>query len=375
MQFSFIHQATPATLNPSDFLQLQFSSAINRLDNASPSLDMEYIEWISREARSDTAAASSSTSEPLSQFDQNSCGIQLLDSVCKLQREWRAARDFFSPRPHQPIEERTAPQPLDNEGSQNHRENQMARFLPDNSIHRIGAILTLYCLWRTQLVDPKILIYVPLVILDLLTIKMIPELQLTNCPGAGEALSCLLFLNKANAFMVGALIRPPFQSYHQQRRSHMVRKDMNGIDALMESSTMREALFRVRGDLGSLVDMGDLTRSCQEYEQRRSLVFQTLLVSKKGTSSQGEVIPHLFPPNYSSQLLDLVKNEAAAVNSDLLPSNRPQQGSRSKSVVREQARLAATERSAAAADELPLNALLQIVRATPAEGVLNDLPL
>jgi hypothetical protein len=56
-----------------------------------------------------------------------------------------------------------------------------------------------------------------------------------------------------------------------------------------------------------------------------------------------------------------VKTEADKVNTDLLPSSRPQPGS-TKNRIREEAKVVAAERSAAA-DEVPIAALVQSIRA------------
>ena len=386
MQFSFIHQTNPSALNSSDFLQLQFSSAINRIDNESPFLNLDFLASMSNDARLDNGATPASASELQTRFDdRHSSGIRLLHSLCSSQREWKKQRDFFSPRSYQQVEEAAAPQqqqqqkqqPLEAQQQeagpsvQQQTGKEMSN-LPPLTV-RIGAIFTLYCLWQTQLVNPKILIYLPTTILNLF-IKIMPELS-SNSQGGKEALACLNFLQKSDAFMIGALRRPPFHVHLKQRRSQMVRKYLNGMDALMESSTMREALFRVRSDLGSLVNLGDLSVACREYEQKRSQVFQSLTLPRQtaASSSQGAAMPHLFPPNYSSQLLDIVRNESAAINSDLLPSNR-QPGSKSRSVIREEARHAAAERSAAAA-ALPLNSLLESIRASSSDqGDHNTAP-
>ena len=106
---------------------------------------------------------------------------------------------------------------------------------------RIGAIYSLYCLHQTQTLRPRVRIYVPVMLLNIL-VGIVHDLKASE---AWDALKVLQVLWHDHAFIVGALRRPSYNAWRPPRAS-LRTSSLSIKPDLMENKVLREALFHVR---------------------------------------------------------------------------------------------------------------------------------
>eukprot|EP00798_Chlamydomonas_sp_ICE-L_P021650 gene21650-28663_t len=185
---------------------------------------------------------------------------------------------------------------------------------------RIGALYCLYCLYETQHNQPRVNVYLPLPVLDIMT-AMLVELR---HGGFIQALKIMQYLWKQQVFLIGATSRPPHGVWRPRysplsREAAAIRSNALSFNpALMENKGMRDSLLHLRSNLQSLMDYSKLRHMCKDYNETRQRIF-----TSTGSTGSGAAPPAIFDPSFADDLEGMVSSEADLVMSALLPLLNP----------------------------------------------------